>query len=235
MSAQSSAERNGRSTVRQPTARITSSAITTICSIRCCGPSSRTLPARNTTLGVQPCALHDLAPDGLAPLARISKQAQALRVQDGRCSLAQRSKPTRGPPQAAQCSRDRPAYEVEGDRDERGVCCGGCLSRGHCRSARPGARAVCAAPMALPKGFAEGLCRRSRRPAVEDAAKSGLARRILRYCARSGGSGRPRPLAIARRSQPGRQAYPAVGVVALRPSLRVPTEGDRICIAISPG
>ena len=170
MSAQSSAERNGRSTVRQPTARITSSAITTICSMRCCDPSSRTLPARNTTLGVQPCALRPRA-GGLAPLARISKQAQALRVQDGRCSLAQRSKPTRGPPQAAQCSRDRLAYEVEGDRDERGVCCGGCLSKAggtvarHDRAHERSALHPWLCRRVLPKGFAEGLAApRSRMP-----------------------------------------------------------------------
>ena len=94
----------------------------------------------------------------LAPLARISKQAQALRVQDGRCSLAQRSKPTRGPPQAAQCSRDRLAYEVEGDRDERGVCCGGCLSKAGALSLGTTGRT---SGLRCTHGFAEGFCRRA--------------------------------------------------------------------------
>jgi hypothetical protein len=53
MSAQSRAERNGRSTVRQPTARTTSSAITTICSMRCCDSIVATLLCATLLVGVR--------------------------------------------------------------------------------------------------------------------------------------------------------------------------------------
>jgi hypothetical protein len=56
ISAQSRAERNGRSTVRQPTARTTSSAITTICSMRCCDSIVADAPGTHSR-GVQLYAL----------------------------------------------------------------------------------------------------------------------------------------------------------------------------------
>jgi hypothetical protein len=200
MSAQSRAERNGRSTVRQPTARTTSSAITTICSMRCC----------DSIVADAPCAQHHSRRSavgyGLAPAVSRGRLREFL-SKHRRRGFKMDDAPS-GPKEVSRRTDRRMPHSVDATGSlmkwKGARCARRLLRRMPLESRRAAARHGRAHERSALHRL---LCRRSRRPAVEHAAKSGLARRIVRYCARSGGSGRPRTPAIDRCSQPARQSY----------------------------